>query len=336
MAREKMKRALCLVFCICMLFALTGCHSDLKAELQTVIDTQIGSEDTYTPNSYDNYLSALSDAEAVKEKSIVTAQQIKDAKSNLETALEELYVKPDKTELKQKLDEANQLDKSKYLPNSTATLVNAIEESTMIFEDDNAIAEDVQRAITVLAAGTDALAVKPDKSGLENLLSKAKSLDKNKYTTVSVEQLETAITSTTATMNNENATSSDVDAAQKSLQTTLDNMVKATKGVYKITCSLSRLATNHVGNEWSSGITYNGKTIHSGDTITASLNGSITIKGTAVEHDSIPDSGSGSVTIPLSGGEKSTQFYVRENRGRYSGNLAVWELTCSAMLIERI
>lgn len=331
-----MKRIWCLILCVGLLVTLTGCHSELKAELQTVIDTQIESEDTYTPNSYDNYLSALAEAESVKEKSIVTAQQIKDAKSNLETALEELYVKPDKTELKQKLDEAKKLDQSKYLPNSTSTLVNAIDESTTIFEDDNAIVEDVQRAITDLATGTNALVVKPDKSGLEKLLSKAKNLDKNKYTTVSVGQLETAITSTSTTMNNENATSSDVDAAQKSLQTTLDNMVKATKGVYKITCSLSLLATNHVGNDWSSGITYNGKTIHSGDTITASLNGSITIKGTAVEHDSIPDSGSGSVTISLSGGEKSTQFYVRENRGRYSGNLAVWELTCSATLIERI
>ena len=106
--RRKMKRIWCLTLCVGMLFALTGCHSDLKAELQTVIDTQVESEDTYTPNSYDNYLSALSEAELVKEKTIVTAQQIKDAKSNLETALEELYVKPDKTELKQKLDEAKQ------------------------------------------------------------------------------------------------------------------------------------------------------------------------------------------------------------------------------------
>lgn len=93
----------------------------------------------------------------------------------------------------------------------------------MIFEDDNAVAEDVQRAITDLATGTNALVVKPDKTGLEKLLSKAKNLDKNKYTTVSVGQLETAITSTSTTMNNENATSSDVDAALKSLQTSLDN-----------------------------------------------------------------------------------------------------------------
>lgn len=331
-----MKRVLCLILCFSMLLALTGCHSDLKADLQTVIDTQIESEDTYTPNSYDNYLSALSDAKSVKERSIVTAQQIEDAKSNLEAALEELYVKPDKTELKQKLDEVKQLDKSKYLPNSTATLEKSIDESTVIFEDDNATVEEVQRVITNLATGVDVLVVKPDKTELEKLLSKAKNLDKNKYTTVSVGQLETAITSTSATMNNENATSNDVDAAQKTLQPVLDNMVKATNGVYKITCSLSRLATNHVGNEWSSGITYNGNAIHSGDTITAALNGSITIRGTAIEHDSIPDTGSGSVTIPLSGGEKSTQFYVRENRGRYSGNLAVWELTCSATLIERI
>lgn len=264
-----MKRTLCLLLCVGMLFVFTGCHADLKTELQAVIDTQVESGDIYTPDSYNKYLSALSEAKSVKEKSIVTAQQIKNAKSSLETALNELCVKPDKTKL-------------------------------------------------------------------EKLLSKAINLDKSKYTTISVGQLETAITSATQTLNDENATASDVDIAQKSLQTKLDDMITATKGVYKITCSLSRLVTNHVGNDWSSGITYNGNAIHSGDTITASLNGSITIKGTVVEHDSLPDSGSCSVTIPLTGGEKSTQFYVRENRGRYSGNLAVWELTCSATLIERI
>ena len=328
---------LAVLYCI-IVFSVNGMggHPELKAELQAIINTQIESEDAYTPNSYNNYLSALADAKATKDKSIVTAKQLQTAKSNLESALAELSVKPDKTELSQKLENARQLNREIYVPKSIAALIKGIDESAIVLEDENAIDVDVQRAITNLDAVINALIIKPDKTGLENLLSQAKKLDKNLYTTASEKQLDQAISSATETANNENAAQSQVDKAQQTLKESLDSMVKATNGVYTINCSLKCLATNHVGSDWSSTITYNGQGLRNGDTITAPLNGSITIKGEARENDNAPDYGSGSVTISLSGEENSTRFYVRENRGHYSGNSAVWELTCSATLVERI
>lgn len=331
-----MKRICWLLICFVLMVSLSGCYSEQKDELQTIIDIQIEAEETYTPISYSEYKEALDAAKAVKEKHLVTAGQIEKAKTNLEIAIESLYVKPDKTPLKDILDKAEQIDVSAYIPNTITTLNTAIEKSYEVYEDDNAVIEDIELSIEQLENGIEMLVVKPDKTYLINLLNKANSLDKNKYTTVSCGELEKAISSTKVVANNENATQSEVDEAQNNLQNTLDSMVRASKGVYRISCSLMRLSTNSVGNEWSSGITYNGESIHSGDTITAALNGTITITGTAIEHDSIPDSGSGSVSLSLPGGEKSTQFYVRENRGRYAGNLAIWELTCSATLVERI
>lgn len=331
-----MKRIYSLILCLVIMLSLTGCCEEQKNELQKIIDTQIKSEESYTPASFDKYEEALNNAKTVKDKTFITAGTIDEAKATLESAIDELYEKPDKTPLKNKLDEAKQIDVSLYLPNSTPQFNTTITNATQTYENENAVIEDVNTAINELNNGIQTLVIKPDKTALNSLLTKARNLDKNKYTTVSCNKLETVIASTSTITNNENATQTEVEDAKKELNDCINGMAKAKKGVYKITCSLRRLATNHVGNDWSSGITYNGKSIHSGDTITASLNGSITITGTAIEHDSIPDSGSGSVSISLNGGEKSIQFYVRENRGRYAGNLAVWELTCSATLIERI
>ena len=311
-------------------------YSKLCDELQSIIDTQIEPEDTYTPNSYKNYSSALSEAKKVKNNSNSTEEELQTAKSNLEAALSNLSVKPDKTELIQKLETARQIDKTLYLSSSTVAFIKALDESSKICEDDNASTEDVQKAINNLDTGIQALIVKSDKTELSKLLSQANALDKNKYTTVSADQLTNVITTVTETANNEEATQEQVNTAHQTLKAALDSMVKATKGVYTLSCSLRCVSNNHVGNDWSNQITYNGTAVRNGDTITASLNGRITIKGMAVENDSIPDRGSGSVTISLAGGEKSTQFSVRENRGRYSGNLAIWELTCSVTLIERI
>lgn len=92
---------------------------------------------------------------------------------------------------------------------------------------------------------------------------------------------------------------------------------------------------NHVGNEWSYGATVNKKAIYEGQTIeiSTSPNGKITIVSMAEEDDSYPDYGSKTITVSVSNlkANSSTKYTanvtVVENRGRYSGNSAVWKFT---------
>ena len=223
-----MKKLFCFILCIGVLVSLTGCHDELKAELQTVIDTRIESEDKYTPISYDGYRNALSEAKEISEKFFVSSEELENASSKLTTAIENLYLKPDKTELEQKIEIAARVDKTKYIPNSTLVFVKAIEDAMIILEDENAVVEDVQRAITDLESGTKSLIIKPDKSELEKLLTKAENLYKNKYTTASVQELSKIVSTIKITVNNDNAIADDVDAACSSLQTALNDMVKTT------------------------------------------------------------------------------------------------------------
>ncbi len=107
--------------------------------------------------------------------------------------------------------------------------------------------------------------------------------------------------------------------------------VKVTVKLDSIEC----IENNHVGNEWVFGCTVNKKELAKGDSISISTTttGKITIISSVEEEDSIPDIGSKTLSIPVSKlkAKKDTtytsQVTVTENRGRYSGNKAIWKFT---------
>ncbi len=92
---------------------------------------------------------------------------------------------------------------------------------------------------------------------------------------------------------------------------------------------------NHVGNEWGYGATVNKKAIYEGQTLEISTtpNGKITIVSSAEEDDTYPDYGSKTLTVSVSklkantSAKYTSNVTVIENRGRYSGNSAVWKFT---------
>jgi hypothetical protein len=101
----------------------------------------------------------------------------------------------------------------------------------------------------------------------------------------------------------------------------------------KISRNASLIYNNHVGNEWGYSSTINGIELDSNKTYTFKVTDHIYIKSTVMEDDSIPDIGTSSIDIDLSkldfrkSNSFSTKVIVTENRGRYSGYSAEWELT---------
>ncbi len=88
---------------------------------------------------------------------------------------------------------------------------------------------------------------------------------------------------------------------------------------------------NHVGNEWSAFIKANGEYIFYGDlTINIEDGESLNLEAIAMEDDTVMDYGSVSRTISFNELVSGTatdyimQVTVRENRGRYTGNTALW------------
>lgn len=331
-----MRKFIGICFAVLLLFSLTGCNEESKAALQGIIDQEVQDESIYTPDSYQNYVLALENAKSVKEKALASKNEITEAQQNLKAAIENLYIKPDKTPLISKCEEAKGITLSIYIPNTTTALSDAIATAKTVLEDENSRQENIDTAIRAIDDGIAALVKKPDKSKLSSLIDKANNINENKYTTVSCSTLNTAASFCSAVLSNENSMQQDVDLAVEKMNTAINSLVTARSGVCKIYCSLSMTANMSVGNEWLKSIEYNGQSISNGTTITVPLSSTITITGTVIESDSVPDYGSGSVRLSLDGSEKITEIYVRENRGRYSGNYAIWELSCSAELIERV
>lgn len=107
--------------------------------------------------------------------------------------------------------------------------------------------------------------------------------------------------------------------------------VKVTVELQSIEC----VQNDHVGNEWGFGATVNKKELTEGDSIEISTTstGKIAIVSMAEEQDKYPDYGSKTLTVSVSKlkANKDTTYTsnvtVTENRGRYSGNKAVWKFT---------
>lgn len=124
---------------------------------------------------------------------------------------------------------------------------------------------------------------------------------------------------------------------QKNLQKAIDNLEIATKGVYQINYDFVLESNDSVGNDWQKYVTYNDSYICAGDYITAPLNSIAVFNVTIIEDDSVPDMGTVSFEISLENNEVSTaNMIVKENKGRYYGNIAVWTVYCSVCLIELI
>lgn len=110
------------------------------------------------------------------------------------------------------------------------------------------------------------------------------------------------------------------------------------QGIYQLTFKTRQISNDHVGNDWSFTYTYNGQPIRSGYTITQSLE-IFTFQSINVEvreNDKIDDIGTGLITVAIcEGSSAKTRVTVTETNGRYTGNHAVWEITCEVKLIDK-
>lgn len=100
-----------------------------------------------------------------------------------------------------------------------------------------------------------------------------------------------------------------------------------------VTISSSCSGYNHVGENRSKYYSINDESISSGDTVDIVLGESISIYSKVTEKDTSPDVGSVKEDVEITleyyddGFTITHKVSVREDRGRYAGNKAVWTIT---------
>ena len=111
---------------------------------------------------------------------------------------------------------------------------------------------------------------------------------------------------------------------------TVPIVVSPSPQTFRITWSTYMVSNDHVGSSWSRSFTVNNQDFYSGSVITLDPNSSFDVFFIVTEHDTDPDVGSYHKKFEYSddlcknGYTESTEIYVSENRGRYSGHTAVW------------
>ena len=210
-----------------------------KTTLKIALDlaTTITDEDlaNVVPVVVEEFKAALQQAKDVYDNVNATQADVNNAFDRLAEAMHMLnFVKGDKTALKAFIDKVSGLEAAKYTEATWTPFNDALKAATSVYEDENAMQEEVNNAYNELVTAFLKLRLIPDKSLLEDLINKAEGLESANYTKATFDGLTKALNEAKVVFDNPNATQKEVDNAKDvlakamaDLQTvTVDNTVK--------------------------------------------------------------------------------------------------------------
>ena len=128
------------------------------------------------------------------------------------------FVKGDKTALKAFIDKVSGLEADKYTEDTWTAFETELSEAKAVYNDENAMQEEVNNAYSELVTAFLNLRLIPDKSLLEDLINQANGLNAVNYTKATFDGLTKALNEAKAVYENPNATQEEVDNAKVTLE----------------------------------------------------------------------------------------------------------------------
>ena len=183
----------------------------------------------------DEFKAARDEANEVYNNASASQVEVNNAFDRLASAMQKLeFYVGDKTALKAFIDKVSSLDSSKYTTDTWAAFETELNEAIAVYEDLNAMQEEVNNAYSELVTAFLNLRLIPDKSLLEELINQANGLNAVNYTKATFDGLTKALNEAKAVYENPNATQEEVDNAKATLEkaiaglqtVTTDNTVK--------------------------------------------------------------------------------------------------------------
>ena len=134
------------------------------------------------------------------------------------------FFKGDKTALKAFIDKVSGLEAVKYTEATWTPFNDALKAATSVYNDENAMQEEVNNAYNELVTAFLKLRLIPDKSLLEDLINQANGLNSANYTKATFDGLTKALNEAKVVFNNPNATQKEVDNAKAELEKAIANL----------------------------------------------------------------------------------------------------------------
>ena len=167
----------------------------------------------------DEFKVARDEANAVYNDATASQEQVNNAFDRLANAMHMLDFKQgDKTVLKAFIDKVSGLEADKYTEDTWTAFETELNEAIAVYEDLNAMQEEINNAYSELVTAFLNLRLIPDKSLLEELINKAEGLNGVNYTKASYAVVENALLTAKAVFDNPNATQKEVDNAKATLE----------------------------------------------------------------------------------------------------------------------
>ena len=197
-----------------------------KTALKIAIDlADQANLDNVIPVVVEEFNAALQEAKEVYADENAMQPEVNAAFDRLAEAMHKLeFYKGDKTALKAFIDKVSGLDSTKYSTDTWTVFEAELNEAIAVYNDENAMQEEVNTAYSELVTAFLNLRLIPDKSLLEELINKAEGLDSANYTKASYAVVESALAAAKATFENPNATQEEVNSAKDVLEKAINSL----------------------------------------------------------------------------------------------------------------
>ena len=204
-----------------------------KTALKIAVDlaNAITDEDlaNVVPAVADEFIAARNEANTIYNDASATQEQVNNAFDRLANAMHMLDFKQgDKTALKAFIDKVSGLEADKYTEDTWTAFETELNEAIAVYEDLNAMQEEVNTAYSELVTAFLNLRLIPDKSLLEELINQANGLNAVNYTKATFDGLTKALNEAKAVYENPNATQEEVDNAKVTLEKAIAGLQAST------------------------------------------------------------------------------------------------------------
>ncbi|MBD8941716.1 MAG: hypothetical protein EGR71_04150 [Clostridiales bacterium] len=207
---------------------------EIKQDISTLKDKYNDSNKaSYTSDSFNTLLNAISEAEKVVEKEDATKEEVSNARSAMAQAEAALI---SVESINKAVNDAAQYEDKEdvYTPSSYQRFVTAYNNSKAILAKADATKQEIEDAENELQAAIDGLKKKADKSVLNEVISEAEKLineSGNDYTEASLKIYKEAVDSAKETAARENISQTQVDEATATLRAAKNSLIKKTSDV---------------------------------------------------------------------------------------------------------
>ena len=175
------------------------------------------------------FKAARDEANAVYNDVSASQIEVNNAFDRLASAMHMLdFIKGDKTALKAFINKVSGLEAAKYIEATWTAFETELNEAIAVYDDENAMQEEVNNAYSELVTAFLNLRLIPDKSLLEDLINQANGLNAANYTKASFDGLTKALNEAKAVYENPNATQEEVDNAKVTLEKAIAGLQAST------------------------------------------------------------------------------------------------------------